>query len=461
MNPNDGIGASVVTYAPPPASVTRAARGLNPADGHRGSPSHQDRAGAVAPDSVGIQGAESAQLITDLRARVARARSAAMALAAGQAVLVADDGSRENEVDFVFHAAAASTKLVNTAINACRGLLCVSLSATRADALGLVTAPRTASDIPLTGFTLSVDAREGIGSGISAADRAHTIALLGNPSATPQDFVTPGHVFPVRAVAGLLCRRTGHTEAVLELCRLAGLIEAAAMCECLGDDGAALSVAVCQSGDLPDQHPLKHLAFVSTVDLLWVRLLLGALHTPADAATLAAHAEEAWHQNLHTPRGQLIKRMHGIEVDPLLFPYAIWLQPAGSAGGEAPEQSCVTLEWVGSPVGHSRQIVVPDAPRRGVALKALVFAPELECPLPDTLGGFCDLSAKDGLGASSPAARRVLTHLAVCEGLAAILGEVPSPSTAPGPVLCFLIGQLALDGDRDFVEAIFDLRRSP
>lgn len=360
-------------------------------------------------------------LVRDMRLRVARARAAAEALRQGKGVLVADDGSRENEVDFVFHAAAATAQLVNTAIRDCRGLLCVSLSPERADAMGLYTAPKTPAQVPLTGFTISVDARNSIGSGISAADRAYTIALLGQLSTKPSDLVTPGHVFPVRAADGLLCQRAGHTEAVLELCKLAQMPLAAAMCECLDENGQAVGVSAFQDGALARANPLAGLAFVSTIDLLWTRLLTEPLTAEADPCAGPTPSESVTWPGAHSlphsePAWTLLPISPAPYVQDLLLPCAIWLRQ----GADKAASTKVTWHWVGNPqAAIDRGTTSGDDQSSGEASAVVVvFDPLGHVPLPSGLNAFCDLSTKEGLGSCAPGARRLLTLLAVFETLA-------------------------------------------
>jgi 3,4-dihydroxy 2-butanone 4-phosphate synthase/GTP cyclohydrolase II len=136
-----------------------------------------------------------------------------------------------------------------------RGLICAPLTAERTEALDLPQMARRNREGQKTAFTVSVDAAEGITTGISAADRAHTIRLLADPTAGPADFVKPGHVFPLQAVSDGVLRRAGHTEAALDLARLAGLPTAAVICEIMNDDGTMARVG--QLGDYQKKHGLK------------------------------------------------------------------------------------------------------------------------------------------------------------------------------------------------------------
>ena len=158
-------------------------------------------------------------------------------LAAGKAVLVIDDEDRENEGDLIFAAQLATPELVAFMVRYTSGYICVPITEANADRLDLPPMFRVNQDRRGTAYTVTVDAREGISTGISASDRAHTIRLLADPSSVSGDFVRPGHVFPLRARPGGVLEREGHTEAGPDLCRLAGLRPAAAICEIANDDG--------------------------------------------------------------------------------------------------------------------------------------------------------------------------------------------------------------------------------
>ena len=158
-------------------------------------------------------------------------------IAAGRAVVVVDDEDRENEGDVVFAAELATPELVAFTMTHCRGLLCVPMEADALDRLQLGQMAPHNTERMQTAFTVSVDGREGVTTGISAADRTRTIALLADPSTNAQDLVRPGHVFPLRAKAGGVLRRPGHTEAAVDLARLAGLTPAGVICEIVQEDG--------------------------------------------------------------------------------------------------------------------------------------------------------------------------------------------------------------------------------
>ncbi len=160
-------------------------------------------------------------------------------VAAGRPVIVVDDEERENEGDLIFAAARATPELLAFTVRYTSGYICVALIGEDCDRLDLPPMFHTNQDKRGTAYTVTVDAREGVTTGISAADRARTIRLLADPDAKSVDFVRPGHVVPLRAKEGGVLRRPGHTEAGVDLARLAGLPLAGALCEIVSakDDG--------------------------------------------------------------------------------------------------------------------------------------------------------------------------------------------------------------------------------
>jgi 3,4-dihydroxy 2-butanone 4-phosphate synthase / GTP cyclohydrolase II len=152
-------------------------------------------------------------------------------LVAGRPVVVVDDEDRENEGDLIFAAEKATPELVSFMVRYTSGYVCVALTEAECDRLDLPPMHHTNADSFRTAFTVTVDAKAGITTGISAADRAHTIALLADPASVPGDLVRPGHVLPLRAREGGVLRRPGHTEAAVDLARMAGLSPAGALCE--------------------------------------------------------------------------------------------------------------------------------------------------------------------------------------------------------------------------------------
>jgi 3,4-dihydroxy 2-butanone 4-phosphate synthase / GTP cyclohydrolase II len=160
----------------------------------------------------------------------------------GKFVVVVDDEDRENEGDLTIAAQFATPEAVNFMVIHARGLVCLCLTEERCDELGLRQMTEQ-NETPFgTAFTVSVEAREGVTTGISAHDRAHTIQVAVDPTSQPSDLVQPGHVFPLRARRGGVLQRTGQTEAAVDLARLAGLNPAGVVCEIMKDDGSMARV---------------------------------------------------------------------------------------------------------------------------------------------------------------------------------------------------------------------------
>ena len=175
-------------------------------------------------------------------------------VAAGRPVVVVDDEDRENEGDLIFAAEKATPELVSFMVRHTSGYICVGLTEDECDRLDLPPMHHANSDSFRTAFTVTVDAKAGITTGISAADRARTIGLLADPATEPGDLVRPGHVLPLRAREGGVLRRPGHTEAAVDLARMAGLAPAGALCEIVSDDGG-----MARAGELrafADEHGL-------------------------------------------------------------------------------------------------------------------------------------------------------------------------------------------------------------
>jgi len=156
---------------------------------------------------------------------------------AGKPVIVVDDAERENEGDLILAAEKATAESINFMMRFGRGLICAPITNERASRLGLNRMVLDNRESFKTDFTVSVDATHDITTGISADDRAKTIRLLANPKSQPRDLVQPGHIFPLRAKAGGVLQRSGHTEAAVDLARLAGLDPSGVLCEIVKDDG--------------------------------------------------------------------------------------------------------------------------------------------------------------------------------------------------------------------------------
>jgi 3,4-dihydroxy 2-butanone 4-phosphate synthase / GTP cyclohydrolase II len=155
----------------------------------------------------------------------------------GRIFILVDHEDRENEGDLVIPAAKATPEAINFMATHGRGLICLALLGERIDALGLPLMSTNNSSRHETAFTVSIEAREGISTGISAHDRARTVAVAIDPATTAADIATPGHVFPLRARSGGVLVRAGHTEAAVDVSRLAGLDPSGVICEVMNDDG--------------------------------------------------------------------------------------------------------------------------------------------------------------------------------------------------------------------------------
>jgi len=158
----------------------------------------------------------------------------------GRMVIVVDDADRENEGDLVMAAQFVTPRAVNFMAKYGRGLICVPTTAERLQQLGIDSMVKDNRDTFRTDFQVSVDAAKGITTGISAADRARTIQVMADPTAVPDDLVRPGHVFPLRAKPGGVLQRAGHTEAAVDLVKLAGLRPIAVICEIMNEDGSMM-----------------------------------------------------------------------------------------------------------------------------------------------------------------------------------------------------------------------------
>ena len=184
----------------------------------------------------------------------------------GKMVVVCDDEERENEGDLTMAAQFATPEAINFMAKEGRGLICLSLTAERCNELGLDLMAAKNESAYETPFTVSVEARSGVTTGISAHDRAHTIQVAIDPSSSPRDLVQPGHIFPLKSRPGGVLERTGQTEAAVDLARLAGLNPSGVICEVMNDDGTMARV-----DDLVDYCRRHSLKMVTVADLITYR----------------------------------------------------------------------------------------------------------------------------------------------------------------------------------------------
>lgn len=222
--------------------------------------------------------------------RLGSVEEALAEIRAGRPVLVADSPDRENEADVVFAAQGVSAEWVAWTIRHSSGYLCAPMPAARADALELPLMVPHSQDPRRTAYTVTVDAATGVTTGISADDRARTLRVLADPASGPVDLIRPGHVLPLRAVPGGVLHRAGHTEAAVDLVRLAGVGEVGGIAELVHDDGTMMRL-----GDAAALAERDGLVLITIADLVaWRRV-----HDPAPAAAVEVPDREALARRVH------------------------------------------------------------------------------------------------------------------------------------------------------------------
>ncbi|WP_334170558.1 3,4-dihydroxy-2-butanone-4-phosphate synthase [Sinomonas sp.] len=184
--------------------------------------------------------------------RLEPVQAAVDALRAGRAVVVVDDENRENEGDIIFAAQFSTPALMGWTIRHTSGVVCAPLSGEIADRLALPPMVAENQDAKGTAYTVSCDLRSGVSTGISATDRSKTVVALADARSTAAEFTRPGHIFPLRAVEGGVLARRGHTEAAVDLCRLAGLAPAGVIAEVVHDDGEMMRLPALR--EFADEH---------------------------------------------------------------------------------------------------------------------------------------------------------------------------------------------------------------
>ncbi len=213
-------------------------------------------------------------------------------IAAGKAVVVVDDEERENEGDLVFAAGRATPELMGFMIRWTSGFVCVAVEGETLDRLHIPLMTPHNRERMRTAYTISVDARDGITTGISAADRAHTVRVLADSATEPYELVQPGHVMPLRYREGGVLARAGHTEAAVDLARLAGQSATGVLCEIVNDDGSMMRAPALRQ--FADDHGL---AMISIADLIRYRRRyeshvhrIALTRLPTGEATFQVHA---------------------------------------------------------------------------------------------------------------------------------------------------------------------------
>ncbi len=218
-------------------------------------------------------------------------------LRTGKFLVVVDDANRENEGDVVLAAEHVTADAINFMARFARGLICVALTGERLEALQIPMMVQDNRAPHHTAFTVSVEAAIGISTGISAADRARTVQALMHPKSTPADLVQPGHIFPLRAQPGGVLVRAGHTEAGVDLARLAGLQPGAVICEVMNDDGT-----MARLPDLQRFAAEHRILIISIADLIEYRLRKEKIIRPIAQATLPTDYAERENTTAATSR---------------------------------------------------------------------------------------------------------------------------------------------------------------
>jgi 3,4-dihydroxy 2-butanone 4-phosphate synthase/GTP cyclohydrolase II len=244
----------------------------------------------------------------------------------GRMFILVDDEDRENEGDLVIPAQFATPEAVNFMARYARGLICLALTRQRVEQLGLPLMAAQNGTRHQTAFTVSIEARDGVTTGISAHDRAHTIAVAINPETTRDEIVTPGHVFPLMAREGGALVRAGHTEASVDIARKAGLYPAAVICEIMNDDGSMARlpelVTFAQRHNLKVGTIADLIAHRRMTERLVRRVEEGTYHHPAGGdwrAVVYANTVE-YQEHLALVKGDLsgpgpvLVRMHAVDL---------------------------------------------------------------------------------------------------------------------------------------------------
>jgi 3,4-dihydroxy 2-butanone 4-phosphate synthase/GTP cyclohydrolase II len=212
----------------------------------------------------------------------------------GKMVILVDDEDRENEGDLMFAGEKVSPEHINFMAKHGRGLICLALTESQVERLELpmMTLPKWRGGSPLgTAFTLSIEARHGVTTGISAADRAHTVRVAIGPNANPEDIITPGHVFPLRARRGGVLVRAGQTEGAVDLARLAGCNPSGVICEIMNDDGSMARLPDLER--FAQQHQLK---ILTIADLIRYRLQTEHLvQRRSEQSVTLDQTKSSWH----------------------------------------------------------------------------------------------------------------------------------------------------------------------
>lgn len=303
-------------------------------------------------------------------------------LKAGRMIILVDDENRENEGDLMMVAERVTPEAINFMAKHGRGLICLALSQERADALGLPPMVEENTSKFGTAFTVSIDAAKGVTTGISAYDRARTVLTAVNPSARPEDFVRPGHIFPLRAKKGGVLFRSGQTEGSVDLARLAGFMPAAVICEIMNEDGTMARVP--QLEEFAQRHGLLMCSIADIIEFRrrTERLIERVVSTQLPTRDLRF--------TLHVYRSLIDNYLHvalcagGIGQPAIASATAAELCTSMPASGEAPAQAVPICEFP----SHSPQ---PNPP----ITEPVLVRVHSECLTGDVFGSLrCDCGAQ-------------------------------------------------------------------
>jgi 3,4-dihydroxy 2-butanone 4-phosphate synthase/GTP cyclohydrolase II len=231
----------------------------------------------------------------------------------GRMIIIVDDEDRENEGDLVCAAEKITPEIINFMARYARGLICLPLTEERCDELHLTTQVADNTSFLGTAFTVSIDARRGITTGISAADRATTILVAVDPTSRPQDLARPGHVFPLRAKNGGVLVRPGQTEASVDMARIAGLYPAGVICEVMNDDGTMARLPQLET--FAAQHNLKMINVAELVRYRMSRELLVRRVVETDLPTVYGRFRAVAYENVINGDVHLAMVMGDVRTD--------------------------------------------------------------------------------------------------------------------------------------------------
>ena len=293
----------------------------------------------------------------------------------GRMFILVDDDDRENEGDLVIPAQMATPDAVNFMARYGRGLICLTLTKERADQLGLEPMARTNRSRNETAFTVSIEAKEGISTGISAADRARTVSVAIDSANGPEAIVSPGHVFPLVARPGGVLVRAGHTEAAVDVARLAGLNPSAVICEIMSDDGSMARLDSLM--DFARTHGLK----LGTIrDLIAYRLKKDHLVERKASTLFKADSGAEWEAQVFRDKSsgeEQLALVHGtLDTDQPVLVRMHSLDLFGDVLGEGGERSGLlqaamrTIEREGSGVVVALHAAAPGSLSRSIDLRA-------------------------------------------------------------------------------------------